>query len=246
MEGDISKVLTYQVKKEIAERYFGTRRLIEHDMTYISDLIQLMNNRYESKIGPGLVRIYSLLMDMDIIDRFLALIKWDGHPFLDSYVVESKTIRKRLVEKIRSHGWFQRSRFVNLILDSYRELYREYKAIADMEEEAREELEIIKEELKIFKEKYSLEEIMTFVRHLDFEGQDMAKVMGGNVTALDPNDLTKKMDFGDIKLLEKQLPRMPALPEPDVLESALRELSETAYSRHGEMAAAAISMTENG
>ena len=226
MEGDISKALTYQVKKEIAERYFGTRRLIEHDMASINDLILLINKKYENKIGPGLVRIYSLLMDMDIIEKFLEFIQWDGHPFLDNYVVESETIRKRLIEKLHSHGWLQKTRFANLVFDSYRQLYRECQAIVDMEKEAVEELQVVKEELKLFKDKYSLEEIMTFVRNLDFQGQDMAKVMGGNITSFDPDELTKKMDLGNIETLEKQLPRIPVLPEPEALESELRNLSD--------------------
>ena len=31
MEEDVAKALAYQVKKELAERYFGFRRLIEED-----------------------------------------------------------------------------------------------------------------------------------------------------------------------------------------------------------------------
>ncbi len=245
MEGDISKALTYQVKKEIAERYFGTRRMIEQDIASLKKIIDRINDLYENRLGMAFVRIYSLLIDSDTIERFIKLIGWDEPPFYDQYVNESETIRKQLVHRLSSHGWMKKSRFANMVMDSYRILYREYLKISELEAEAREEIEIIRQELKIFKNKYSLDEIMSFVRNLDFEGQGLAKVMGGKVDVIDADKIAAKMDIGNIDDVEKGIPRIFPLPEPDKLEDELEELAESTYSRHRDIAASAVSMTDD-
>ena len=245
MEGDISKALTYQVKKEIAERYFGTRKVIEQDIAALKKIIDRINDMYENRLGTAFVRIYSLLMDRDTVELFIDLIGWDEPRFYDRYVSESVTIRKRLIQnKLHAHGWMKKSKFVNMVLDSYRILYREYLKIAELEAEAREEIEIIREELKIFRGKYSLDEIMSFVRNLDFEGQGLAKIMGGKVDVLDVDEIAGKMDIGDVEDVEKNIPLIFPVPEPDQVEKELEKLAESAYSRHPEIAASAVSMID--
>jgi len=244
MEGDISKALTYQVKKEIAERYFGTRRVIEQDISAVKEMIDRINDLYENRLAMALVRIYSLLMDSDTIEKFIKLIGWDEPPFYDRYINESVSIRKRLVHRLHSHGWMKKSRFVNMVMDSYRILYREYQKIAELEDEAREEIEIIREELKIFRNKYSLDEIMSFVRNLDFEGQGLAKVMGGQVDVIDADKIAAKMDIGNIDEVEKGIPRIFPVPEPDEVEAELEKLAESTYSRHPDIASSAVSMID--
>ncbi len=244
MDSDISKALTYQVKKEIAERYFGTKKLIEEDITNLKNLIDELNDRYEKRLGPAFVRIYSLLMDDDIIEQFFDMTGWEQKPFYDSYVKESVTIRRRLLEKMRSHGWMKKSKFSNMVFDAYRMLYKEYQPIEDLLSEIDEEKAVIKEELKIFKNKYSLDEIMSFVRNLDFEGQGMSKVMGGKVDIIDTDKIAQMTRVEDIEELDKGLPYLHTLPEPDIVEDEIRELAGITYSRHPEIAAAAVGMAE--
>ncbi len=244
MEGDISKALAYQVKREIAQRYFGTRKLIEQDIAGLKDMITRINKRYENRFAMALIRVYSLLMDRDIINQFETLIGCKEPLFYDRYVNHSATIRKRLVHKLHPHGWLKKSKFINMVLDSYRLLYREYNAISELEAEAREELSIIREEIKIFRNKYSLDEIMSFIRNLDFQGQDMAKVMGSNVDVVDANDIERKIDIEDVDQIEKGLPFIPSMPDPDTAEPVLKRLAETIYARHPEITASVVSMVK--
>ena len=199
---------------------------------------------YETRIGPALVRIYSLLMDEDLIDRFLQLVNWHNRPFFDSYVIKSESIRKRLVEDMHAHGWLNKTRFFNMLMDSYRTLYRETESLNDLKTDIREEIEIIEEELKIFRTKYSLEEIMSFVRNLDFQGRNMAKVLGSSIDTNNPEKLADKLKLENAESLAEDLPEIPDLPEPDAIHDALKELAATTFSRHQDMAANAITMTE--
>ncbi len=244
MESDISKALAYQVKKEIAERYFGSKKLIEDDVSNLRHLIDELNKRYEERLGPAFVRIYSLLMEEDIIDRFIALIGWEEKPFYDSYVNESVTIRKRLLEKMRSHGWIKKSRFVNMVFDAYRMLYREYEQVDELKSEILDELSIIKEELKLFEGKYSIDEIMSFVRQLDINRQSMSNVMGSNIDVLDTDKIAQTVKLEDISNLEAEMPYLHSLPEPAKVEDEIEKLAAMAYSRHPEIAVSAVGMAK--
>ena len=50
MDVDISKVLAYEIKKEIADRYFGFRKLIEEDKNALARLIHKQSITIEQKI----------------------------------------------------------------------------------------------------------------------------------------------------------------------------------------------------
>ncbi len=244
MEGDISKALTYQVKKEIAERYFGSRRQIEQDLQNARELVARARQQYETGVGPALVRIYALLMDEDLIDRFLQLVNWRHRPFFDSYVIQSESIRKRLVKDLHPHGWLAKTRFFNMLMDSYRTLYHEAEALDKLVNRAREEIEIIGEELRLFNRKYSLEEIMGFVRSLDFQGRDMARALGSNIDASNPEKLAEKLKLENAGNLAEDLPEIPDLPEPEAIHDALKELAAATFARHQDRAASAIKMAE--
>ncbi|MDY6895822.1 MAG: hypothetical protein SVO01_10465, partial [Thermotogota bacterium] len=123
MEQDIGKALTYQIKREIAERYFGYRKIIEEDRQALEAMISDLCFLYEQNIGRDIVRIYVLLRNLNLIDEFLKLTGWEGRPFFDQYIVESGTIRERLLKKMELHGWLAHYKFNNLLLDSYERLY---------------------------------------------------------------------------------------------------------------------------
>ncbi|MDH3329207.1 MAG: hypothetical protein OEM01_08245, partial [Desulfobulbaceae bacterium] len=96
MQDDINKVLTLEVKKEMADRYFGFRKLIEEDIQDYDDQVLASHVRLEQKIGFDLVRLYILLKDETLIHEFFQLAGLDQLIFYDLYMTESPTIRKRV------------------------------------------------------------------------------------------------------------------------------------------------------
>ena len=51
MEDEICSYLSYEVKKEIADQYFGFRKLIEEDIREYDDQVFTSFRRLEQKIG---------------------------------------------------------------------------------------------------------------------------------------------------------------------------------------------------
>ena len=147
---DFAKTLAFEVKKEIADRYFGFRKIIEEDSDdYQKDVISsaLM---LETKIGFDLLRLYALLQEDTLIEQFYKITNLGDVLFFDSYVSSSPTIRKRLFQNQKVHGFFRKSRFFNMFFDVYESLrdhvndYR--RRIAALIEEH----DVIEEEIKLF------------------------------------------------------------------------------------------------
>ncbi len=229
---DIEKALAYQVRKEIAQRYFRIRKLIEEDSENVTRMIEDLVRVYEDKLGPAMIRIYALLMDKDLIERFLKELGWEGLPFFDDHIVHSENIRKRLLQGMEPHGWFKSSKFTNLVMDSYRKLYEEYLEFDDLREDILDELAVVKEEIAQFTRNYSLDEIMSFLRNLNFEDESTVKALGKNIDSSKMGELEKKLAFPDISEIEDRMPNVPKLPKPDDIEGRLKALAHEAFERH--------------
>ena len=233
MEQDIGKALTYQIKREIAERYFGYRKTIEEDRQALEAMISDLCFLYEQKIGRDIARIYVLMQDLNLIDEFLRLTGWEGRPFFDQYTVESGTIRERLLKNMELHGWLAHSKFANLLLDSYERLYLDTFKYREKLDEVLEEAQVIDEEIRQFKEKFALEEIMSFLNTLD-RRDDLAGVLGENLPAGRAEDLSSRLELVPVGDLEKLLPRVPDLPAPDKVKSSLKDLANRVVKSHKE------------
>ena len=150
---DLSKSLAFEVKKDIAERYFGFRKIIEEDSNSYQQEVINSALTLETEIGFDLLRIYALLKSDALIQQFYELTKLGEVLFFDSYVTSSPTIRKRLFENMPIRGLFRTSRFKNMFFDVYRQLVvhvDNYRArLASLIEEH----EVIEEEIKLFYKK---------------------------------------------------------------------------------------------
>ena len=105
MDVDISKVLAYEIKKEIADRYFGFRKLIEEDKDVLARLIHKQSITTEQKIVIDLARIYTILQDRTLIERFLDLSGLEKAIFYDDYMTTSTTIRERVFSGVKAGGF---------------------------------------------------------------------------------------------------------------------------------------------
>ncbi|MCF8056416.1 MAG: hypothetical protein K9K37_07235 [Desulfocapsa sp.] len=228
---DFAKTLAFEVKKEIAERYFGFRKIIEEDSDEYQKEIISSTLILETKIGFDLLRIYALLREDDLIEEFYKLTKLGEVLFFDSYVATSPTIRKRLFDNQRVHGFFRKSRFRNMFFDIYetlREHVDSYRArIAALAEEH----EVIEEEIKIFYQKNDLSGIMLFLRNLDGGSTTTSGPMSGGLESEGVVAMEQKMRLKAPQPVEKFLPILQAIPRPADISSELKALINKAYSK---------------
>jgi len=225
---DFAKTLAFEVKKDMAERYFGFRKIIEEDSDDYQKEIISFTLQLESKIGFDLLRIYTLLQKDELIRRFYKLTKLGEVLFFDSYVCSSPTIRARLLEDQQVRGFFRKSRFQNMFMDVYnrlREHVDNYRSgIASLIEDH----EVIEEEIKIFYKKNDITGIMLLLRSLD--GDDgTSGPMAGTLDTGGTISLEAKMRLKAPQPVEKFLPILEAIPTPSSIKSELNLLINAAF-----------------
>ena len=149
METDISKVLAYEIKKELADRYFGFRKFIEQEKFDLASQAR-HHLHIEQKIAYDLVRIYIMLNEPALIHIFFELTGLDEDTFYDPYTISSPTIRQRVFEGITVKGLTRAGRFKKLLLNCYDNLTRHVEEYREKIAEMLLDHETIMEEIKIF------------------------------------------------------------------------------------------------
>jgi hypothetical protein len=230
---DLAKTLAFEVKKEIADRYFGFRKIIEED----SDVYQkeVINSALvlETKIGFDLLRIYALLREDALIEQFYNLTNIGEVLFFDSYVSSSPTIRKRLFQDQKVHGFFRKSRFFNMFFDVYESLHNHVDDYRRRIAALVEGHGVIEEEIKLFYQKNDISGIMLFLRSLDSDS-GTSGIMSGGIDSGGIISMEKKMRIQAPQPVEKFLPVLEAIPDPSSINSELKTLVNRAYEKQAD------------
>ena len=231
---DIDQMLSIEVKKEIADRYFGFRKLIEEDIQNYDDQVLSSFRRLEQKIGFDLVRLYILLKDGQLIHDFFQVAGLDERLFYDPYLTESPTIEKRVFAGREVHGLTRNGRFRNMGLDTYEDLRRHIEGYRKNLQQLRQEQEIISEEIKLFYRKNDLGTIMGFLRGLGGTSGHKAGDMEGGLTPNTGESLEKKMKVHPPAPVEDLLPDIPGIPLLPEVKGRLKAILDKAYKRQRE------------
>ncbi|MBI5559051.1 MAG: hypothetical protein HY885_15600 [Deltaproteobacteria bacterium] len=228
----IDEVIAYEVKRDIADRYFGFRKLIEQDKLSLENEIKHHAFILEKRISFDLIRIYILLKDEELIGAFLAMTGLDSKQFYDPYFKESATIRNRVFEGIRVHGLTRSGRFNNLGLDCYERLELHTEQYRLKFEELKKSDEDIAEEIKIFYQQNDLGSIMGFLRSLG-ASHAMGDMQGGMEIGM-AQSLEKKMAIAPMLPIENYLPVIMPLPTPAHISGEFKKLLDRGYRLHDE------------
>ena len=226
---DITKILSFEVKKEIAERYFGFRKRIEDDKGLYEQRLTASSLELESSIGFDLIRIYILLHDKGIIDRFIRLVGLPQEFFYDPYFIQSPSIRRRIFSGRKLRGWTRRSRFRNIFFDIYKSLavhVEEYRrTLSDLTEEQ----ETIREQINLFYRKNDIDTIMSFIRRLDNPDPGHGEFLESGAIDAGQHGLDEKMRLHPPLPACDMLPTITPLPQFESIRSDLMQLIHEAY-----------------
>jgi hypothetical protein len=231
---DMEDMLSFEVKKEIADRYFGFRKMIEDDSVHYNQHIQHAYRQLENEVGFDLIRLYILLGRESLIHDFFRLTGLRDQVFLDPYLLRSPTIRQRLFKGLPVHGFTRRSRFHNLFLDIYDRLNAGVAAYNVTLKRLIEEGKAIGEEIEQFHRKNDLGTMMGFLRRLDGGTLQDEGIIAGGLSPLRDQHFEEKMRISAPVAAENLLPAFPALPTARSCQSGLRELLDKAYEAQGE------------
>jgi len=223
---DITKILSFEVKKEIAERYFGFRKRIEDDTGLYQQRLTASSLELESSIGFDLIRIYILLHDEQLIHRFIRLIGLPQEFFYDPYFVQSASIRRRVFSGMKPRGWSRRSRFRNMFYDIYESLAGHIESYRKTLSELTEEQETIREQINLFYRKNDIDSIMSFIRRID--NPDPSELMA-TATIDAQHGLDEKMRLHPPLPACDLLPTITPLPPLGAVRPQLKQLVNEAY-----------------
>lgn len=231
MQDDISEILTLEVKKEMADRYFGFRKLIEEDIKEYSDQVLASFHRLEQQIGFDLVRLYILLKDEKLIHEFFRLAGMEQLIFYDPYLTESPTLRKKVLADRKIRGLTRAARFRNVILDTYAELAADIESYRKNLQELSRERDDIAEEIKQFYRKHDLGTMMDFLRQLDGEGMYRAGSMEGAIIRDPGTELDQKMKVEPPPPVDELLPVIPSIAPLSEIKRPMKKIIARAYSQ---------------
>lgn len=234
MTQDIDKMLSYEVKKEIADRYFGFRKLIEEDIEKYDSQVVAAFRRLEQKIGFDFVRLYILLKDEQVIHDFFRVTGLGEKLFFDPYLAESATLRKRVFAGIQPHGLTRKNRFRNMVAEIYRSLTHHIEEYRIILTQLREEQQTIAEEINLFYQKNDLSTIMNFLRGLGGAESYKAGPMEGGLIPQTGETLDKKMQVTAPPPVEELLPMLPKTQPYEKIKKELKGIIDKAYGLRGE------------
>ena len=228
---DLSNILTFEVKKEIADRYFGFRKIIEEDTRLYKQKIISLSLDLEKSIGFDLVRIYTLLQEEELIYGFFKISGLPERFFFDSYINKSPEARKRILSGRKIRGLTRWSCFKNMFFDTYTILHDyiiDYRAaLCDLTEDH----DTLREQINLFYRKNDLTGIMQFLRNLD-------RCSTGDTGSLDPGPesdfhcgLDEKMRLHPPDPVDELLPDIPEIPPLKEVRTALKDILLLSWSR---------------
>jgi len=225
---DISNALALEVKKEIADRYFGFRKIIEDDTRAYLKKIAATALELENHVGFDLTRIYSLLKEDSFIQDFFHLTGFQTDFFFDSYVSSSPSIRKRLFSSKKIRGLTRKKRYKNLFFDTYKDLFNHLKNYQKSLNELNEEYNVIDEQIKFFYRKNDISMIMQFFRNID--GQSGHNLSSKIDTGSNQKDLEKKLRIVPPIPAQEQLPEISTIPKLSTITWELNKLLNKSFA----------------
>lgn len=230
MEADIACYLAAEVKRELAERYFSMRRLIEDDQQDLAVRLQEHRQTAEQRVCFDLLRIYILLRREDFIQEFLEVTGLTEAIFFDPHLPTSPTLRARAFAGVKTRGLTRAGRFKNLFLDSYEALERDAGLCRENLGKLLDARNTLQETIRLFHLQNDLGAILNFLRCLDTEVNGLGVVEAGMHTSA---DLAAKLRIETPPQLESLLTLVPPMVPLPEISRPLRSLAERAWQSHG-------------
>lgn len=227
---DLNTTLAFEVKKELADRYFGFRKIIEEDTNEYQKNVIAGALELEEKIGFDLVRLYVLLQDNSLINDFFRITGLGEILFYDQYINKSPTIRKRVLADIPVHGFTRHRRFRNMFFDIYEALEQHVADYRQRILDLARDQETIEEEINLFYQKTDISGILLFLRGIDGGTSGTSGLMAGALDSDQSRAMQEKMRIQPPQPVEKVLPILALIPPAKDIKKELQRLIDTAYS----------------
>jgi len=227
MQG-MEEMLSLELKKEMADRYFGFRSRIEQESRLFDEQMSEALSQLEQDVGFDLIRLYMLLSSEQLIRAFFQLTLFHDALFLDTYIIQSSSLRNRLFKGQLVHGFTRYLRFTHLFFDIYRRLQKGLEDYAGLFDQLVKQRGAMTAAIQHFEQNNDLPSMMGFLRRIDSESHT---VMEGDLMPLRDSSLDAKLRMPLPAEVTTLLPAYPLLPPLKTCKGKLTDLLKQAYAR---------------
>ncbi|MGB3226155.1 MAG: hypothetical protein WBB23_25430 [Desulforhopalus sp.] len=189
---DLTKALTYEIKQDIAHRYFGFRKRIETESNQYLEKLQNVDQDYINGIQTDVQRMQCLLRKEAL---FLSFMKYTELPAaIINFADPQAFIKCRLLfENLKGEGLTRKRRYRNLVYQTYNSLACNVAGYQHIFVKLEEEHEEICKEIDIFYRKNDLSGILNFLRALDNPDESRSGILYADGAGLASGNLDREM-----------------------------------------------------
>ncbi len=220
----IENIFALEVKKEIAERYFGFRKIIEEDTETYLHQIQTVSTALQKTLGHDLICIYSLLCRKSLIDEFFEITGLPHGLFLDSFT-NSPQDKEKIFSSRRCRGLTRKGCLQNVFFDAYEGAERHILDYRKSYRELDEDHAAICAQIELFYRKNDIHTILDFLRNLNGESNSNGPIAGIEESR---RKLEKKMRIYPPAPVHELLVDIPAIPPLKSIRKKLKNLTDEA------------------
>lgn len=228
---DISAALAYQVKKEIAENYFGSRKVLEEERDDLTRQERMLEKAWEQKVLSILTGIYLLFIREE-----------EGRAFLD--LVKRQDLIESIEQGLKEQGikfsplscplpftLTAKGKYKKLIITLYQLARTNGDALWEEFQSLRKKVSLYNEELTHFTSCYNLSDILSLIH--SFENRDDLKgVLGENTDPRAVPLLEEKLMLRPLALGHDGESLLRPLPATKEIQKPLKLLIDLTFQGH--------------
>jgi hypothetical protein len=229
---DFANALAYEVKQEIATRYFGFRTRLETASREYLAKYQEAVREYQARLRPDLCRMQFLLQEPRLFCSFLQLIGLPKDYALGLTGPPSSIGRQELFAGLRGEGFTRWQRFRDLATTIHLSLAANIAACQECFLLLNEEREEICSQLDTFQRQNDLCEILSFLRSLDPTESERQKFLHFDINAQPGANLNQELCLVSPAPIDPVLLSLPLPPPLKQIKKQFVAILKEAFSRH--------------
>lgn len=229
--GDIAAALAYQIKKEIAENYFGVRKTLEEEREDLITQMDQLLKAWEQDVLPYLARISYYLVNRESEEQFLILIHQEE--WSDSLKAIQENRESREITAACSPGFALTvsGKYQQLVLALYREAGQKAGPLIETLNSLQKKAGLFNEELAEFQDRFNLLDILAFVKSIESK-DDLKGVLGENTDLRAIPALERAMVIHPIDFTGEIHPRIRPLPPLADIKKSFEHLLTQTFHNH--------------
>ncbi len=226
---DITKALAYEIKQDIANRYFGFRKRIETESQEYLKSLEEADRQCLAGIKTDLQRMQYLLAKEDLFHSFLS---YTGLPdsIADVSVPSEAGLSRPLFEGLKGEGFTRWRRFRNLVYKVYSSLANNIDQYRQIFTRLSEEHEDICREIDRFSRKNDLSGILNFLRELDSPDGSQSAILRADGAALSSGSMEQDLRIVPPPPVTRNMQALPQLPTLADAKPTLKNIAGRAFA----------------